>query len=176
MLQTLFAKVGLPALVRLLGRVLSRSDDTADLGEKLLSIDPQVLDSKDRAKLLLAEIDKDVELRRFDSDDLREVNRTYRAELATRDPYVRRWRPTFGYLLSVAFLAQVFGGIGVAVFLPPDRLPPYIEFVKSTTPMWTPALAVLGISVWRRSDDKTNQLRSDLGVRPTGILDLFNRR
>ena len=145
------------------------------MGRTLLALDPSALGSAEKARLLAAEIDADVELRRFDSDDLREVNRTYRAELATRDPYVRRWRPTFGYLVAAAFLALVLGGIG-AFFLASDRLPLYTEFVSSTIPIWQVALAVLGISVWRRSDDKTNQLRSDLGVRPTGILDLFNRR
>jgi len=32
----------------------------------------------------------------------REVNRTWRSEIASSDPYVRRMRPTFGYVLALS--------------------------------------------------------------------------
>ena len=48
------------------------------------------------------------------------VNKTIQAEVASADPYVRRMRPTFGYLMAMTWAAQMFG-LAYVIFVQPDR-------------------------------------------------------
>lgn len=87
---------------------------------------------------------------------LSQVNRTMRAEAASNDAYVRRWRPTFGYLTAVTWAAQA-GGIVYAIVATPQFAAELINAITALTPMWGVALAVLGINVHKRSQDKQVQ-------------------
>lgn len=91
-----------------------------------------------------------------------EINKTMRAETAASDPYVRRWRPTIGYvvafqfgLLGIAILAATIGAlfagspeITAAIFDGMSRL------VSSMLLIIGAECAVLGVSVVKRSHDK----------------------
>lgn len=84
---------------------------------------------------------------------LTEINKTMRAEAAATDPYVRRWRPTFGYLTAVAWTVQCIA-IAIAIVWKPEQLGTVAQAVTALTPMWGVALAVLGVNVTSRSKDK----------------------
>ncbi len=92
---------------------------------------------------------------------LAEVNQTIRAEAASLDPYVRRWRPTFGYSVAMAWAMQMIGLtiiLGHAVMKDPATAPGIIDsmarVISSLMVLWGVALSVLGINVKKRSDDK----------------------
>ena len=83
----------------------------------------------------------------------REVNQTYRTEITSRDGYVRRMRPTFGYVMA----AVIFGLAGVggyAVVAAPAALPAYAQLVGVLNIPLGAGLAVLGVYVHGRSREK----------------------
>jgi len=100
-------------------------------------------------------------LYREDTKRLQTVNETIRKEANSKDPYVRRWRPTFGYCMSIAWVVQFFGTIAAvigAVFVNPEKsgeiLKGLAEVNAATLGLWGIALSVIGVSVVQRSRDK----------------------
>jgi len=101
------------------------------------------------------------------------INATMQAEMKSDDKYVRRWRPTFGYLVGATWFLQValtsIAIIYVAMKAPENTTAIYggiAEISGSMVVMWSIALSVLGVSVKQRSNDKA--LAS--GQAPTGIV------
>ena len=84
---------------------------------------------------------------------LEAVNQTMRAELASEDKYVKRWRPTLGYAVTVTWFLQM-GALSVIIVLKPDKAAEIITAMGSLAVMWGFALSVLGVSVAARSKDK----------------------
>jgi hypothetical protein len=97
---------------------------------------------------------------------LAQINQTMRAELQAEDPFRARWRPTFGYAAALTWTAQV-GGTVYAIVANPEFAAEIINAVTALTPMWSVALAVLGVSIRQRSRDK--ELAA--GRQPSGLLD-----
>ena len=85
-----------------------------------------------------------------------EVNQSLRAEIASNDPYVRRMRPTFGYLMALTWAAQMFGVAYIMIFNTREAVL-VIEAIESLGTIWAVALSVLGIYVYKRSDEKKAQ-------------------
>ncbi|MFL7010946.1 3TM-type holin [Enterovibrio norvegicus] len=90
---------------------------------------------------------------------------TQQAEIASNDAYVRRWRPTFGYAMCLAWVLLFFGLAFTLVFHPAHAAD-VVNSVVALTPLFAVALAVLGISIHKRSQDK--QVAS--GLSPKGLL------
>ncbi|MEI8607944.1 3TM-type holin [Enterovibrio sp. Hal110] len=90
---------------------------------------------------------------------------TQQAEIASNDAYVRRWRPTFGYAMCLAWVLLFFGLAFTLVFHP-TQAAAVVNSVVALTPLFAVALAVLGISIHKRSQDK--QVAS--GLSPKGLL------
>lgn len=84
---------------------------------------------------------------------LGEVNKTMRAEAASNDAYVRRWRPTFGYLTAIAWIIQCVA-IAWSIVATPEQAGVVAQAVTALTPMWGIALAMLGVNASCRSRDK----------------------
>ncbi len=81
------------------------------------------------------------------------INETIRREAASSDRYVRRWRPTMGYAVTFSWMFTVLA-IVYAIIATPEQAPAVIASVGSLSSIWTVALAVLGLSVHKRSQDK----------------------
>lgn len=81
------------------------------------------------------------------------VNQTIRAEVASADPYVRRMRPTFGYIMALAWLLQM-GAIAYVIVADPAQAGAVIHAMAALSTIWSVGLAVLGIYVYKRSEDK----------------------
>lgn len=111
---------------------------------------------------------------------LSEVNQTIRAEAASNDAYVRRWRPTYGYLTAAAWFIQMTGFtviLGVVAFRNPEELATVVgalgAVLSALLGLWGIALAVLGINVSKRSEDK----QTAAGVPPKpGFMDAIATR
>lgn len=101
-----------------------------------------------------------------ETNRLAEVNATMRTEAKADDAYVRRWRPTFGYLVAVSWALQSIA-IGWTIVASPEEAGIVAQAITALTPMWSVALAILGINVHKRSQDK----QVSAGQRPTGFMD-----
>jgi len=92
---------------------------------------------------------------------IQQINESLRAEVASTDPYVRRMRPTFGYIIALTWAAQMFAIAYVIVF-ETNQAALVIEAVQSLGTIWAVGLSVLGIYVYKRSEEK----RSDIPQSP----------
>ncbi|WP_084165110.1 3TM-type holin [Skermanella stibiiresistens] len=75
------------------------------------------------------------------------------AGLASEDAYVRRMRPTFGYVMALTWLAQM-GAIAWVIVTDPAQAIQIIAAMASLGTIWTVGLGVLGVYVYRRSGEK----------------------
>jgi hypothetical protein len=155
----LLAQFGLPFLVELVSGVLrgiahpsaqSTADalDGLDDAIKTGGVSPQDIGEANRhieemTKLKIEEQTKLAE----------EVNASLRAEITSNDKFVRRMRPTFGYLMAFTWAAQMFGIAYIMIFRTKDAVL-IIDAMESLGTIWAVALSVLGVYVYKRSEDK----------------------
>lgn len=153
------ARVGVPVLMEVLSDVLRGSDHPAagkaadalsDLDQIITAgvIPPEQIEDMNRHIEALAEI-KSREI----GENIAHVNQTIQAEISSQDQYVRRMRPTFGYLMALTWAAQMFGLAYVMIFRTSEAHL-VLEAVESLSMIWTVGLSVLGIYVYKRSEDK----------------------
>lgn len=90
---------------------------------------------------------------------------TMQAEIASNDPWVRRWRPTFGYSVCLAW-SLLFFGLAFAMVVHPEQASSLVTSAVALTPLFGIALSVLGISIHKRSVDK----QVSAGMVPVGIV------
>ena len=133
-------------------------------------------DPKWKVKLKALEQEHQRELRRMsleaETARLAEINATMRAEAKAEDAYVRRWRPTFGYIAALS-MAALMGGIVYVMVAEPQYTAEIVRAVAAVQPLLAMMLAVLGVNIDRRSRDKQVQK----GQRPdSGILGAIAER
>lgn len=107
------------------------------------------------------------------------VNQTMREEQKSNDPWARRWRPFFGYMMACSWgllFATVCFSIAVSVFTQPEHLVAVItamkQLIAALVPLFSVAMAVLGVSVWKRSTDKKLAAGVPVAGPMSGIVDL----
>ncbi|MGQ0528069.1 MAG: 3TM-type holin [Alphaproteobacteria bacterium] len=159
MLSALLSKIGLPVFIRILSSVLGQIDtpvtrgaaealDKVDEAIKGGHISPAQMIEANRHAEKMAEI----ELQNVQSVTT-EVNETMRAEITSGDMYVRRMRPTFGYLMAFTWAAQMFGIAYVIVF-DTGKAGFVVNAMSNLSAIWAMGLSVLGIYVYKRSEEK----------------------
>ena len=159
MFSSFLSHVGLPFLVTLVGGVLGKIDNPVAqsasdaLGQvddllKTGGISPEQLAEANRHTERMAEI----EIQNYQTT-LSEINQSLRAEVASEDSYVRRMRPTFGYLMAGTWAAQMFG-IAYVIIFETDKAGVVMAAMGNLSAIWAVGLSVLGIYVYKRSDDK----------------------
>ena len=116
-----------------------------------------------------------LEFAREDTKRLETVNATMRTESQSGDPVQRWWRPFWGYATGAAFFIQLAGMIGIgawAVIRHPESAAQIIAalatLASALMTTWGIALAVLGVSVLKRSQDKAVSAGFDPG---SGMLE-----
>jgi len=103
---------------------------------------------------------------------LTQVNETIRAETAAPDPFVRRWRPFFGYVVAGSWGVQM-GAASLVIVTAPETAGGVLTGLGALSAMWGVALGVLGVSVVKRSQDKVVEAGFEPGP---GLFDiLFGR-
>jgi len=128
--------------------------------DKAIAADPGAI-----AKIRELEMTHGQELRlavlQSETARLGEINATMRAEYAANDAFVRRWRPYYGYMVATTWGLQtlaIAAAIVWASFVAPEYageiLGAVTALVGALAAHWGVALAVLGINVSKRSDDK----------------------
>lgn len=138
-----------------------------------LAADPQAL-----VKLRELEKSHERELRAMviqgESNRLAEVNATMRAEATSGDRFVSRWRPTFGYLMALTWAAQMFA-LAWTIVHDAAAAPHVISAMASLGTIWSVGLAVVGVSVWKRSADKAVLAGADPAAGFKAIGGLFGK-
>jgi len=147
----------------LVGALISTAmgvDNNPDVVLAELKRDP---DAILKYKLLELETNRDVIIsaQEVELKKLQTVNDTMRVEISSGDPFVRRWRPFYGYCVAISWLVQMMGFtfvFGYTAIMNPDKLMLVIQqfavLSGSLMALWALALAVLGVSVHKRSQDK----------------------
>jgi hypothetical protein len=159
MIPALLATIGLPLLTKALGGALGLIDHpAAKLAADALGDVAGAFGSKAITPEQVAEANRHLErMTELESQEaqafLAQVNDTMRSEIKSDDWYVRRWRPTFGYAMAVAWVVTMLA-LAWAVVANPQQAPAIIAALVNTSPIWGIALGVLGISVVKRSQDK----------------------
>ena len=159
MLSAFLSQVGLPVLMAIVGGALSVLEHpaaktaSAALGKveaamKSGQITPEQLAEANRHSEKMAEM----EIENY-QENLAEINKSLRAEIASEDKYVRRMRPTFGYLMALTWAAQMFG-IAYVIIFDTDKAGVVMAAMSNLSAIWAVGLSVLGIYVYKRSDDK----------------------
>lgn len=146
-------------------RALTGTEDPQAAIETVTS-DPEILKRwiEHVQAIHVAEIESEVE-------KLREINATVRAEATSDDWYVRRARPTVTYVIAFSW-GWFIGSIGYAISTKPlKEVTAMIDAVSGTMPLWGIALAVIGVYVKKRSDDKA----VDAGIAPPSVLGMFGK-
>lgn len=108
---------------------------------------------------------------------------TQRKELDSEDSFVRRWRPLFGYIMaaSFGFLNIALCWLIINVVRDPAGIAPTIsalsEVMGPISLIWSFGMAVLGINISQRSQDK----KTKMGIVPDGsggfggLLNVFKK-
>lgn len=175
MLAGLLAQIGLPLLVKVIGGALGRLDHPAaqsaaealdGVGTAIErgAITPEAIDEANRHVERMAAINAEREAK-----ILSEINQTIRAETQSEDRYVRRMRPTFGYILAITWFAQMLA-VAYVIALEPEQAGNVIGALGQLSAIWTVGLSVLGIYVYKRSQEKTAN-----GHATPGLLSNFVR-
>ena len=128
------------------------TDAEPDKVKQMLEQDPAAYE---RIKKLEQEHERELRsmILEAETSKMASVNKTMRAEAASNDAFVRRWRPTFGYLAAISWTLQSIA-IAWVFIMKPTQAGDIAQAIGALTPMWAVALAVLGISVAKRSQDK----------------------
>ncbi|MCB1537984.1 MAG: ribokinase [Rhodospirillales bacterium] len=159
MLETILGKLGLPLLIEIVRGALAKIDNPVAQGAaKALDQTQAAMNTGAITPEAQAEANRHLErmtelAQKERSDVLDSINQTMRTETQSSDVYVRRMRPTFGYLMAVTWAAQMLALAYIIVF-DTGRAPVVLQAVESLSTIWGIALSVLGLYVYKRSDEK----------------------
>lgn len=150
---------GLPMLIKGISEALRSIDHPAAKGASaaLGTLDEAITRGQIKPEQM-AEMNRHVErLEELQQKErgivLSEVNQSLRTEVASTDPYVRRMRPTFGYMIAVTWAAQMLALAYVVVF-DTKNAALVINAMENLGTIWAVGLSVMGIYVFKRSEDK----------------------
>jgi len=183
MVPALLAQIGLPLLVKAVGGALAASGNATAkaAGEALKGVEAEISAGR-LSGADLAEANRHLEaMAGLDAETdrawLAEVNKTIRAEVASEDVYVRRMRPTFGYVVALTWAAQM-GAVAYVIATDPAAAGSVVAALGSLGTIWTVGLSVLGIYVYKRSQEKQIAAGVPPFVQANGfqaLSSLFNR-
>lgn len=171
MLTTVLSTIGLPILIQFVASALGKIEHpvaqsaTRALGEVEGALAGGLItpDQMAEANRHAEEMAK-ISMQEYETS-LHEINQSLRAEIESNDKYVRRMRPTFGYLMAATWAAQMFGIAYVVVF-DTERAAYILEGMAALSTIWAVGLSVLGVYIFKRSEDK-KLFNASFGFKPS---------
>lgn len=174
-LATILTQIGLPALIELISQSLDKSENkTAKKASNALNEVLDAINTKSISPDQQIEFNRHIErlielLIQEKGSNLSEINKSLRKEVVSKDAYVRRMRPTFGYLIAISWTVQMFSLSYILVY-ETEKAHLIINAMESLGTIWAVALSVLGVYVYKRSEDKKyNSLIVDSEEMPSSI-------
>lgn len=159
MLPALLAQIGLPVLLKSVTSALDKmSNPVAKTAADALK---QVNDAVANGGITLDEIKESnrhlEKIEELNSSELKtqieQTNLSLRSEVTSEDVYVRRMRPTFGYIIAFTWAAQMLA-IAAVIIENPEKSTIVMSAMGNLDTIWTVGLSVLGIYVYKRSKEK----------------------
>ncbi len=152
MFADILLKTGFPILIDIVKNALLKSNDeiARSAGKQLDKITKLPTN-----KELLQSI---TEIEKRDSEKIRQINKSLRTEVLSKDKYVRRMRPTFGYIMAISWFIQTTI-IAISVITNPQISGEIISSFAELNVMWSVGLSVLGVYVYKRSGEKKNTIK-----------------
>lgn len=159
MLPDMLARLGLPALLDLVGKGLGKIDNpiaktAAEAVQQTAdhfasgAISPEQVIEANRHIEELARIEASQT-----NTQISQINASLRTEVASNDWYVRRMRPTFGYIMAATWGAQMLA-LAYTIIARPSEAGGILNAMEGLGLIWSVGLSVLGIYVYKRSDEK----------------------
>ncbi len=155
MVSPVLAQIGIPVLIKTVSEGLKHikhplaKGASSALGDLIGALKQGQITPEEMAQAQ-AHIEKMAVL---DTKRLEQINESLRTEVSSEDLYVRRMRPTFGYLIAITWAAQMLALAYVIIFQT-DKASLVIEAMESLGTIWAVGLSVLGVYVYKRSEDK----------------------
>lgn len=159
MIAKVLGKIGLPLLVKFMGRaLLSINNSTAQKAASLLGDVDEAIQKQQISLEELKEANRHVERSleieaELDEKTLNTIHQTIRQEMDSPDRFVRFWRPAFGYSVALAWLLMMLT-ICYTILTDSSHASEIIMALVETTSLWGIALGVLGLSVVKNNPDK----------------------
>lgn len=153
-------------------KVMGAASEISGIADPQGAHDAIMADPKEAADFQVRMNEIELEITREDTKRFEEYHKTLRGDVASSDEYARRWRPKFGYYMAYSWLIMFIILLGVTiaglfkVVNLSEAVRAYGELIKSMELLWGVALAVLGVNIKKRSDDK----RAVLGETRPGFL------
>jgi hypothetical protein len=150
---------GIPALIKGLADGLKTLNTPVAQGaSSALSAVMDSLNNGEMSDTQLAELNRHLEkVQEIEATErqssIQQINESLRSEVASNDAYVRRMRPTFGYIIAVTWAAQMLA-IAYVILCDTKEAATVISAVESLGTIWSVGLSVLGIYVYQRSAEK----------------------
>lgn len=160
--------------------------DDAGIAEKVIDV-AKTITGLDKPEDMLAAIEKDpallvqfqaqaaqlaIEELRAETEQLKTINETMRAEYANGNLFKSGWRPYIGWIFGTAFGFQMFAASAV-IFFKPEQAAGVLNGLAGLGVLWGVALTVLGVNINKRSQDK----QAAAGIAPPmGILGALTQR
>lgn len=129
----------------------------ADQAAEALRTDPELARQFTSASFALQTL-----IEQEDTKRLQAINETIRVELTSDDKFVRRMRPYVGYIIGTTFGLQMMA-VTYAIIFEPALAPNIISALAALSTMWGIGLSVIGVYVWRRTDEKKASIAANDG-------------
>jgi hypothetical protein len=164
MIPALLAQIGLPMLIKTITSALDKM--TSPIAKTAAATLKQVDDAITNGDISsddVKESNRHIEqMTTLESDEyktaMEQVNTSLRTEAASTDAYVRRMRPTFGYIMAFTWAAQMLA-IAFVILETPDKAITVMNAMSNLDTIWTVGLSVLGIYVYKRSQEKSGAIK-----------------
>jgi hypothetical protein len=159
MTLSILAQFGLPVLVEMAGGLLRSiaHPSAQNAADALYGLEEAIKNgalSEDELREANRHVEEMAKIQMQQQSALSsEVNQSMRAEIKSEDAYIRRMRPTFGYVMALSWAAQMLGVAYIMIFKTNDAIIVIIA-IESLGTIWAVALSVLGVYVYKRSEDK----------------------
>lgn len=136
----------------------------------------RLLEIQENNKTEIRKLELEAEIAEINADaaKVESINETMRVELAAKSGFRASWRPLFGYISAVSFGAQMLGLTYVMIFQT-ALLSDVAQGVGMLTTLWAIALAVLGINIRSRTDEKAMESGNYEGGMFKGLAGIFKK-
>ncbi len=126
---------------------------TDDEALEVLKSDPAKL-----AEYKMAVNDHTAKMYEKETERIEVVSKTYRAELASKDSYVRRMRPTFGYALIYCMIVMFTSVAATAMIAGVDKAVNLIEAYAKMKWIFVSAFGAISVYINNRTKEKLGGL------------------
>lgn len=156
--MSVLAGIGIPVLINIITETLKNIQNPLTQGAaKALEQVDEAIRGGQISNEQLEEANRHTErMTELQAQQQGEVNTSLRTEITSEDKYVRRMRPTFGYIMAATWGAQMMAVAYVIVF-ETNKSFIVLNAVESLSAIWAMGLSVLGIYVYKRSEEKKIQ-------------------